>query len=265
MDPLFFDFPTHGSELGFSAQKTGGHMARSMMFNELRLLLQAPNVHSLQDIRRAVQEENVLGKPTFSSRKKSYEHLVQLYGLQTSAALFRVLVQFASSSLEPLALMALVCVYCRDPQLRGSFTLIEETPPGSVLTRKAMEDRLEELFPKRFSAAMKQSLAQNVNTTWTASGHLQGRAVKTRCLPTAHFLATTYALFAAYLTGLRGEFLLKSVFARLVGVTPVQAIDHLKEATRHSLLRIRHGGGVSEIDFSPLLTEAERTFFNGTP
>ena len=239
-------------------------MARSMMLQELLLLFQVPDLHGPADFRRVIEAENLLGKPTFTSRNKSFRHLVQLYGLDASQALFRVLLRFAALAPDSLPLLALVCVFCRDPQLRGSFTLLEQTNPATPIPRRLMEGHLETLFPDRFSPAMKQSLAQNVNTTWTVSGHLHGRAVKTRSLPSPSFLATTYALFAGYLAGLRGDFLLQSVFSRLVAVSPPQAIEHLKEASKQGFLRLRHAGGVTEIDFFPLLNESELTSLHGT-
>ncbi len=239
-------------------------MARSMMISELSALLQTHHSAGLADFRRLIEEENLLGKPTFTSRQKSFRHLVELYGLDASRALFRVLVQFAVINPDTVPLLALVCVYCRDPQLRASFSLIEQAAPGASIPRRLMEEHLETFFPDRFSPAMKQSLARNVNTTWTVTGHLQGRATKTRTIPTPSFLATTYALFAGYLAGLRGDFLLQSVFSRLVAVSPPQAIEHLKEASKQGFLRLRHAGGVTEIDFSPLLNESELTSLHGT-
>ncbi len=235
-----------------------------MMLSEFRLLLQESREASLADFRRLIEEENLLGKPTFASRQKSIRHLIELYGLDASQALFRVLLRFATLAPDSLPLLALVCVFCRDPQLRGSFALLEQTNPATPIPRRLMEEHVETLFPDRFSPAMKQSLAQNVNTTWTVSGHLHGRATKTRTIPTPSFLATTYALFAGYLAGLRGDFLLQSVFSRLVAVSPPQAIEHLKEASKQGFLRLRHAGGVTEIDFSPLLNESELTSLHGT-
>lgn len=264
MSDAHFSFPDTLRAFGFSSAKTGGHMARSMMLGELQLLLAISDLKAPVEFRRVIEQENVLGKPTVSSRQKSFRHLVELYGLDTSQALFRVLLRFAALAPDSLPLLALVCVFCRDPQLRGSFTLLEQTNPATPIPRRLMEEHLETLFPDRFSPAMKQSLAQNVNTTWTVSGHLHGRAVKTRSLPSPSFLATTYALFAGYLAGLRGDFLLQSVFSRLVAVSPPQAIEHLKEASKQGFLRLRHAGGVTEIDFSPLLNESELSSLHGT-
>jgi hypothetical protein len=113
-----------------------------------------------------------------------------------------------------------------------------------------MEEHLEEGFPGQFSDAMKMSLAQNVNTTWTASGHLVGRAKKIRSLPRPGWAASTFAMFVGYLTGLRGEILLNSIFAHLVAAPPAQLLAHLTTAASRHLLRLRHAGGVFHLGCS---------------
>lgn len=244
-------------ELGFSVNRTGGHMARSMMLTELRKLHESlPPDARVADYRQAVVDRNVLGKPTQSSRVKSFRHLVELYGLDPAKPVFGVLRRLAAEQPSDLPLLAMLCVYGRDPQLRHSFELIHSLEPGVVLSRETMEAHLEEGFPGVFSPAMKKSLAQNVNTTWTFCGHLSGSSRKTRTLPHSGWAAATYALFLGYLLGLRGDILLHSVFARLVAATPSQLTAHLRTAASRHWLRLRHGGGVTEIDFSSLAEPA---------
>jgi hypothetical protein len=107
-----------------------------------------------------------------------------------------------------------VCAYARDPQLRHSFELVRTLRPSEVLQRVTMEQHLENGFPRRFSPAMKKSMAQNVNTTWTFGGHLAGKAKKTRRLPEPRPVSAAYAMFVGYLTGLHGERLLDSCGAQ---------------------------------------------------
>ena len=126
-----------------------------------------------------------------------------------------------------------------------------------------MEEHLEESFPQRFSLAMKSSLARNINTTWTAGGHLAGVRVKRRSLPTPKPAASAYTMFAGYLLGLRGESLVSSVFGRLIGADPSLITAHLSTASRQGWLRFRHGGGVMEMDFSPLLLPEEEIWLHG--
>ena len=78
--------------LGFSKASIGGHSARSMMFLEMATLVRAmPQIVTKDDFFEAIVAENLLEKPTLSSRKKSLRHLIELYGMDTSKALFRVL------------------------------------------------------------------------------------------------------------------------------------------------------------------------------
>ena len=157
---------------GFSKARIGGHSARSMMFLEMSALIRAiPITVTKDDFTKAIIEENILEKPTLISRKKSLRHLVEIYGMDPSKALFRVLWELGHADLDSLPQLCLVCAYARDPQLRHSFELIRRLRLGEVLARVDMEQHLEKGFPDRFSPAMKKSMAQNVNTSWTFGGH----------------------------------------------------------------------------------------------
>jgi hypothetical protein len=264
VEPRFVVIPPQATRFGFSARKSGGHMSRSMMLPELGLLLGATTADAARaEYRAAIVDDNILGKPTYSSRRKAEKHLYELYGLDPSFALFRVLRRFAGEYSESLPLLALRCAFCRDAQLRASFPLIEKIKQGEVLSRERMEAHLEAAFPQRYSANMKVGLAQNVNTTWTAAGHLKGRAIKRKTVPQPRVAASTYAMFAGYLLGMRAEILVSSVFVRLVGADPSVIVAHLSTAARNGWLRFRHAGGVMEIDFSGLLLPEEEALLHG--
>jgi hypothetical protein len=250
---VLLPFPQALAPLGFTPNLTGGHMARSMMFNEIEVLQSALPIDTTPpDYKDAIEEQNILGKPTQSSRHKSYRHLMELYGLDPSLVIFRTMRRLGQEAPTDLPLLAMLCTYCRDLQLRRSFELISTLTPGEHLTRDRMEQHLEESFPSQFSPAMKKSLAQNINTSWTASGHLQGRSKKLRTLPRSGWASSTFAMFLGYLLGLRGQILLDSVFGQLVAADPAQLVSHLQTASSRGWLRLRHGGGVTEIDFSEL-------------
>jgi len=249
--------------LGFSTKLTGGHMARSMMLSELtQLTREIPVVADREQYRVSIVEENILDKPTHSSREKSYRHLVELYGLDRSMLMFHTLRVFAVESPETLPLIALICAFGRDPQLRHSFTLIDSTRQGQQVTRQAMEEHLENGFPGRFSSSMKKSLAQNVNTSWSFSGHLVGRSIKKRQIPDGHMLSTVYGALAGYLLGQRGDRLLSGIFMRLSSVEQTTASSHLSSASAVGWLRFRKGGGVIEFDFDSLISRHQQELRN---
>ena len=92
-------------------------MGRSMMYLEMLSLIRSmPLAISKDDFSKAIIDENALEKPTLSSRKESLIRLTQLYGMDTSKALFRVFWGFGHADLESLPQLCLVCAYARDPQ-----------------------------------------------------------------------------------------------------------------------------------------------------
>jgi Putative inner membrane protein (DUF1819) len=250
-------------DLGFSGSRSGGHIGRSMMFLEMKTLVRSlPPKITKDEFSKAIVDENILGKPTLSSRKESLMRLTQLYGMDTSKALFRVLWDLGHADLDSLAQLCLVCAYARDPQLRQSFGLIRSLRPGELLIRAAMERHLEDGFQDRFSTATKESMARNVNTTWTYGGHLAGKVKKIRQLPEPRPVSAAYAMFVGYLTGLRGEQLLDSKFAELVSSNRSQLQSALSLAAARGLLSLRQAAGVVEFDFSNLLTAQEEAFIH---
>ncbi len=248
---------------GFSKTKVGGHTSRSMMLVEMSSLVRAMPVNiTKEDIKKAVIEENILNKPTLVSRKKTFRHLTEIYGLDVSKPVFRVFWALAHSDFESLPALCLICAYARDPQLRFSFELIRKLKLGQVLSRTEMEQYLELGFPDRFSPAMKKSMAQNVNTTWTFGGHLMGRAKKVRQIPNPRPVSALYAMLVGYFSGLRGEHLLDSAYASLVAPSRSILQSSLSLAAAKGLFRLKQAGGIVEFDFSNLLTTKEMELLN---
>lgn len=234
-------------------------MGRSMMFLEMRTLIRSMPVNiAKDDLTKAIIDENILEKPTFSSRKESIIRLTQLYGMDPSKALFRVLWELGHADLDSLSQICLVCAYARDPQLRHSFELIRTLRPGEMLVRADMEQHLENGFPGRFSRATKASMARNVNTTWTFGGHLVGKVKKTRRFPETRPISAAYAMFVGYMTGLRGERLLDSNYASLVASNRSQLLIALSLASAKGLLSLKLAAGIVEFNFSNLLTPTEQ-------
>lgn len=232
-------------------------MGRTMMLEEVRILFQSlPSEAQTEDYREAIEEQNILGKPTESSRKMTFKYLKSLYGLDPSLSLFSTLRKLAQLSPEDLPLLAMTLCYARDPQLRASFDLITRLQPDEELPRSRMEQHLEEAFPGRFGSGMKTALAQRVNGTWTMCGHLRGSSKKYRTIPKGGWAASTYAMLVGRLTGLSGDILLESIFSNLVAASPERIISHLQTASTHGFVRLRHAGGVTEIDFSELLAQS---------
>ncbi|NLT69190.1 MAG: hypothetical protein GXX91_00675, partial [Verrucomicrobiaceae bacterium] len=77
--------------------------------SELQILLRAlPLDARKENFRAAILSENILGKPTESSRVKSLYHLTELYGLDASLFIFRTLRRLAEESPTELPLLAML-------------------------------------------------------------------------------------------------------------------------------------------------------------
>ncbi len=247
------------SRFGFSFEKGGAHIARTMMLDELRLLISytaKPNAVK-NDYIKAIEEDNCLGKRSGKTRALSARHLVDLYSLDSSVAIFRVLLYFWNRDADGQPLLALLCAYSRDTILRLSAQFILNFPEGTTISRQALEEFIDKLDPQRFSKATLKSTAQNLNGTWTRSGHLEGKVKKVRSKAKATPGSVSFALFLGYLTGVRGEALFKTEYADLLDCSVDRAIELAEDASRRGWIVFKRVGGVMEVLFPNLLTSRD--------
>lgn len=247
------------SRFGFSFKRGGAHNSRTMMLDELKTLLACVNHPDAKksDYRQAIVDDNCLGKRSAETRVLSYNHLVDLYSLDPGVVLFRSLLYFWKRDVDGQALLALLCTYARDTIFRSSASFILNVPEGSTVTRVSLEELINAREPDRFSAATLKSTAQNINSTWTKSGHLSGRNVKvrSRALPTVG--SVSYALFLGYLTGARGQGLFENEYIRLLDCTSERAIELAGEASGRGWIVFKRLGEVMELEFPKLICQTE--------
>lgn len=153
--------------------------------------------------------------------------------------------------------MALTCAYARDSILRSSAAFIQSYSYGENVTREALEEFIDNQAPGRFSKATLKSTAQNINATWTKSGHLIGRVKKIRSQPKATCGSMSYALLLGYLQGARGESLLKTEFTGLLDCSFERLSELATEASRKGWIVFKRLGNVIEVHFPNLLTDQE--------
>jgi len=189
-------------------------------------------------------------------------HLTELYGLDTSLANFRVMLIFWNKDKEGRELIAALCAFTRDPLLRESYKWIAKTDIGKIVTREDIENKLAETYPNRFSPASLKSIAQNLNGTWTRTGHLHGkvRKIRQRIIPTP--AATAYALYLSYLCGARGESMFHSDFCKVLDASPSDLIEKAEAASRRGWIVVKRLGKIIEVLFPNLINKDERNLLN---
>lgn len=247
------------SRFGFKNERSGAHLARTIMLNELGALFSYLNGPDAQksDYLRAIDNENCLGKRSGKTRTLTFRHLVDLYSLDTSAVLFRALLYFWERDPDCRPLLALLCAYSRDSILRSATPFILSSYKETTVTRESVAACIDEREPSRFSPATLKSTAQNINSSFTQAGLLTGkvRKVRTRANPTPG--AVSYTLLLGYLTGARGESLFQTEYAKLLDCSFDQALSLAEDASRRGWITFKRVGNVIEVMFPNLITAEE--------
>lgn len=233
----------------------GAHISRTMMLAELgTVLTNVPKGSSAADYRDAILQQNVLGKTTDSTRRESLRRLRELYALDETTAIFGLLRKLHTVDAASLPLLAIQVAWARDPLLRATTPPITDAPEGERVETASLAQALEATFSNQYSEQSRSQTARHAASSWTQSGHLVGRAKKTRqrIKPTA--VAVTMALFLGNVAGYHGAVVFSNPWCRLLDLNPDRAKAMGLEAHRAGLLNLRAVGEVVELSF-PLLAE----------
>ncbi len=245
--------------LGFSYERGGVHTARTMMLVELRTLLSFADAADATraDYLDAIQTANCLGKRSGKTRVLTFRHLADLYALDPRLLVFRALRFFWQRDVDGQPLLAALCAHSRDPILRATAPFVLGFQEGATVTREGMEEFLDAQEPGRFSKATLKSTAQNLNSSWTQSGHLSGRVRKVRAHAVATPGAASLALLLGYVSGLRGESLFKSDYTRMLDCSFERTLELAEDASRRGWISLKRVGQVIEVLFPNLITAQE--------
>jgi len=244
--------------LGFRSGAASAHTSRTMMLQELTLALnQVPAQAGQAAYFQAIIEDNVLGKPTQTTRQRSAKRLAELYALDFACTLFRLLRHFWPADAAGQPMLAFLLAAARDPLLREATPFVLAARPDEIVTPEAIGEHLNHEYPSRFRPTTLHSTAQNLASSWTQAGYLRGKVRKRRAKPTVTPVVASYALLLGHLCGLRGKLLLDCQWTRLLDCPPADLTERLQEASKQGWLRYKGVGGVVEITFPGLLRPNE--------
>jgi hypothetical protein len=240
---------------GFKFSSGGAHISRTMMLAELELVLTAvPAGSDAANYREAILQKNVLGKTTDSTRQKSLRHLRELYALDEANPLFGFLRKLHTIDTASLPLLALQVAWTRDPLLRATTQPIMDASEGDRVETASLARALEVEFQNQYSELNRNKIARNAASSWTQSGHLIGRANKTRQRIKPTLAAITMALFLGDIAGYQGPAIFSNPWCALLDLDSDRARAMGQEAHRAGLLNLRAMGEIVEVSF-PLFAE----------
>lgn len=208
---------------------------------------------------KAVVVENVLGKDTVASRKRTFRYLRELYILRPEAILFRALRDLWNDDAAGQPLLAGLCALARDSVFRASASAVLDATVGNEVTSADLASAVEKVFPDAYSEATLAKIGRNTFSSWQQTGHLeQGKpAEKIRRRPECTPATTAYALLVGYLDGERGGALLDTLWASALDQPKTSLVEMATVASRRMLIDFRNSGGVIDIGFSELLRRIE--------
>lgn len=241
-------------------QSGGATTSHTISVPALQLLLAAVGTRAdAADYERAVLEDNVLGKDTIASRRRTLRYLRELYVLRNDSPLFRALGDLWNDDPAGQPLLAGLCALARDAVFRASAQAIFDSEPGDEVTSRDLAEAVAKSFPESYSDTTLAKIGRNTFSSWEQTGHLDAvaRTTKVRrravCTPST----TAFALFLGYVEGLAGPSLFDTVWARTLDQPRAHLIDLAVVASQRSLIDFRHSGGITEVKFTELLRPTE--------
>ena len=220
------------------------------------MLLASRHVSPTENTYRvAIVDQNLLGKPTASARRITFERLRELYGLDPNMLVFRALDDLwdADDSAQPM--IALLCSTARDPILRAMTPFVLRLPIGAKITPHEFAEEADHQFPGKFVASSRERLGRNVSSSWEKAGLLAGRQTKKRANPRAHPTSLAYALLLGDLCGKRGQALFTTLWATMLDAPIHELMELAVVASRQGWIEYRAAGDVVEVSFRHLMRD----------
>src|SRR6266540_863828 len=254
-----------GRKVGFRFGGKGTHSSRTIMLDELAALLRTAGPDAKRtEYRGMIVEHNCLGKRTVATRRLTDQRLSELYALDPNVLLFRVMRRLWLADDRGRPLLSLLLSLARDPLLRLTATPVILLRPKEELGRQALKDALNRGTGSRFNEAVLDKIMRNTASSWTQSGHLEGRSRKTRRAVQPTPAVVTYALVLGYSLGARGAVLFGTLWSKVLDAATEELISLAMDAKRVGYLDLKVSGGVVEVSLSRLFTEEERRLIHGS-
>jgi hypothetical protein len=238
---------------GFRFGHIGTHTSRTIMLDELTAIIAAvPLDAKSSDYSAAVVEENCLRKDTVSTRRLTLQRLRELYALDPTVPIFRILRRLWDVDEGSRALVALLASLARDPLLLATADVIISLPEGAEFQRAAMREALAKAVQDRLNDSTLNKVVRNAASSWSKSGHLAGRTFKFRRLVSPTPASVAFGLYLARAAGLAVKESLASGWIKVLDCSASAALELATAAKRLNLLDLRMAGDVIDLNLNRL-------------
>jgi hypothetical protein len=223
------------------------------MMEELAKLLETgAEAESIQEL---VVDDNLLGKPTLAGRRLALQRVRELYALDRKVPLFRTLRTLWGREPQALPQLAMLAALARDPLLRATARPILELTPGSEFMRDRMRDAISTSVGARLNPPTLDKVVRNAASSWTQSGHLEGRTFKRRRRIEAYPASLALAIWLAQAAGFAGNDCLDNGWTAVLDLDAAGLRALLERARAANLVTVRQLGSHIEVDAGHLAME----------
>lgn len=224
------------------------------MLRELSALLAGmPADATRGDYKAAIIEDNLLLKPSSSTRLKTSAYLRDRFALDPDVPIFNVLRLLWERDQPGQPLLALLVAAFRDPVLRATVPAMIEREPDQAFPSREFASIINEAFPGKLKEKTLKAIGERATSTYKQSGHLRGHSLCVRQRVTATPGSTTIALLLATIGGSAGRALLESEWVRLLDSPGELVLSEARVAASRGWLEYRHAGDVLDISFHQLM------------
>jgi hypothetical protein len=161
------------------------------------------------------------------------------------------------------AQLALLAALARDPLLRATAPVILSMSEGEEIARQRVTDSIRQAVDERLNEATLDKVVRNTASSWTQSGHLEGRGRKKRKRIQPSPGAVAFAFVLGYMLGARGRNLFDTLFARVLDHDESALTFLAMDAKRLGFLDIKSAGGLTVVSVDSILTEQEKRLIHG--
>lgn len=229
------------------------HTSRTMMFKELSALID----HQVFD-ENSIVEMNILGKLSASGIRTTLNYLSRLYDFKEANQLWKVFTFLWHMAEESdKRIITLLYAIHKDELLRVSIPIVLNAKPGKRVEPRAVQEAISKAYPGRYAATTSISAAQNTLSSWKQAGYIEGKVRNIRVNVKPDKPAVLFALFLGYTEGKVGEDLLKTIWINTLELSQEKLHELLAQASLGDLIGYRRAGGITIIQFEPLLNHIQ--------
>lgn len=231
------------------------HTARTLMYSEFTKVMDF-SIESDNYIESL--NNNILGKKSEDNIKQTTKFLTQLYSFDINYPPFRVLKYFWQNTNEnEKPILALLFGILRDYLLTESINVVCDTKLLDKVYIDKFEANIQIYHPNKFTKNTLRSVAQNIASSWKQAGFITGKVKNIRTQPTVTYKEVAFAFIMAYLSNLRGDYIISSKWVKALCLNENQMRELAIEASNRGLIHYQYSGNVTSITCTELLKKIE--------